>query len=297
MLLYAPLYLSSYCVNHCVYCGFRYPAQIERKQLSAAEAVEEARILHDRGFRHVLLVAGDYPQRMTTAYYVEIIGRLKELGIAPTVEIAPQTTGAYAEMAAAGVCGVTLYQETYNEELYGLYHPRGPKVSYDWRLEGLERAAEAGIRRLGLGVLLGLADPREDLRAMMRHARYLGRRFPECPLAFSLPRIREAPPEFETPYPVDDETFIRMYCALRVAFPKATLVLSTRERAELRGRLARICITQMSAGSCTSPGGYTATHQPRPLGKQFPICDHRRPAEVAASLDHAGIQPVWEVPH
>ncbi len=295
MLLYAPLYLSSHCINHCVYCSFRYPADIQRKHLGGEQVLREAEILRGRGLRHILLVAGDFPRLTTTAYFAEILRGLVARGISPAVEIAPQSTASYAELAAAGACGVTLYQETYNEELYALYHPRGSKASYDWRLEGLHRAAEAGIGRLGLGILLGLADAREDLLAMVRHAVYLGACFPDRTLALSLPRIHQAPPGFKTPQPVDDETFVRLYCALRVAFPGAELVLSTREPVWLRNRLAGICITQLSAGSSTTPGGYGGGDGPPP-GEQFPVVDRRSPAEVAQWLQAAGYEVAWDVP-
>ena len=311
MLLYAPLYLSSHCENHCAYCGFRLPEAIQRKHLSAGEALQQAEILQGRGFGHILLVAGDFPRLTTTDYFVEIIRALVERGVRPAVEIAPQTTASYAEMAAAGLCGVTLYQETYNEQLYGLYHPRGSKASYDWRVEGLRRAALAGIRRLGLGVLLGLADPREDLLAMLRHAGYLQSQFPGHTIAFSLPRIHEAPTGFETPYSVDDETFVRLYCTLRIAFPRAELVLSTRESAALRNRLAEICITQLSAGSSTVPGGYedgatqsyTASLAAGGTASlaaggtaQFPVTDRRTAAEMAEWLRDAGFSIAWNIP-
>ena len=221
------------------------------------------------GFARFCSLPASFPSLTTVEYFSQILRELTARGIRPFVEIAPQSTAAYAELAAAGACGVTLYQETFDETLYSVYHPRGAKRAYDWRLEALERAAEAGIRCLGLGFLLGLAEPREDLSAMVRLAVYLRSRFPDSKLAFSLPRIRETPPGFAVPYPVDDETFLRMYCGLRLAFPDAELVLSTRESAEMRDRLARICITQLSAGSSTSPGGYgkAAAH---PSGRQFP---------------------------
>jgi 2-iminoacetate synthase len=146
-----------------------------------------------------------------------------------------------------------------------------------------------------LGILLGLAKPENDLLALMRHAAYLEARFPDRTLALSLPRIYEAPQGFEPPYRVDDEEFVRLYCALRLAFPRAELVLSTREPAHLRNRLAQICITQMSAGSCTSPGGYGDASPDSRTGQQFPVCDHRSPAEVAAWLAEAGFEPTWDV--
>lgn len=296
MLLYAPLYLSSHCINYCLYCGFRYPNPIQRKHLSVEEALREAQVLIARGFRHILLVAGDYPSLTTAEYYAEIVRALAARGVAAAIEIAPQPTDHYRQLAEAGTCGVTLYQETYDEELYRYYHPRGSKRSYYWRLEAMDRAAEAGLRRLGLGILLGLADPRKDLVALMRHARYLADRFPNRTLAFSLPRIHQAPEGFVVRYPVDDETFVRAYCALRIAFPGAELVLSTREPAELRNRLASICITQMSAGSSTVPGGYEDAEAESHLGRQFPVADQRTAAEVADWLGRAGFRVCWRIP-
>ena len=294
MLLYAPLYLCSHCVNHCTYCGFRAPLRIAREHLSHELAMGEVHVLRKWGFRHILLVAGDFPRLTTPEYFAEIIRASLDRGVRSAVEIAPQATKDYRRMVEAGAVGVTLYQETYVERLYALYHPAGSKGSYDWRLEGLDRAAEAGMRRLGLGILLGLADPAEDLVALMRHACYLEDRYPDRTIAFSLPRIHQAPEGFVPPYEVDDETFVRLYCTLRIAFPRAELVLSTREPAELRNRLARICITQMSAGSRTTPGGYDHPSDSDD-GQQFPVSDQRSPAEVAQWLSEAGFQPTWEV--
>ncbi|MBN2292193.1 MAG: radical SAM protein [Pirellulales bacterium] len=291
MLLYAPIYLSSYCINHCRYCGFNNTRQIERKHLGLAEALEESNILLRRGIRHQLLVGGDAPHLTTTEYYVEKIAAMKSLGVSPAIEIAPQSEDSYASMVEAGVCGVTLYQETYDERLYTLYHPKGPKSSYEWRLEAMDRAARGGIGRLGFGVLLGLADPVEDVAAMMDHASGITREFPDRTLAFSLPRIHSAPRGFEVPYAVDDDLFVRLYCTLRLAFPRAELVLSTRESRSLRDRLAKICITQMSAGSSTSPGGYG---QP-PSDEQFPITDHRSVGEVADWLEDEGFCVAWDI--
>ena len=293
MRLYAPLYLSNYCVNHCVYCGFRFPHQIDRVHLTAEQAMAEAEVLHAQGHRHLLIVAGDFPKLTSIEYLTTIVSELSVKGFDLSIEVAPQTTVAYKKLVRAGATGVTLYQETYQEQLYYRLHPRGPKVWFDWRLEALERAAEAGMKRLGLGILLGLADPRLDLRALIRHGQYLRERYPEIRLAFSLPRIHEAPEGFTPDYPIDDEKFIRMYCALRFAFPDAELVLSTREQSQLRDRLARICVTRMSAGSCTAPGGYSGFGDAPHLRQQFPIYDQRTTPEVAVALRHAGFELLW----
>jgi 2-iminoacetate synthase len=187
---------------------------------------------------------------------------------------------------------LTLYQETYDESLYATYHQRGPKANFHWRLEGHDRAAEAGMPRLGLGILLGLAEPSRDLLAMMRHGAYLLKRFPGRKLAFSLPRIHQAPAGFEIPFPISDDMLIRCYCALRIAFPSAELVLSTRESACLRNRLAKVCITQMSAGSSTTPGGYADDSAEKP-GEQFPVSDDRTVQEIVHWAEDAGFEISW----
>lgn len=294
MLLYAPLYLSNECVNHCLYCGFRHPLPIPRQHLALDEALAEAAVLQGRGYRRILLVAGDFPARLTTEYYAQILAALRARQVSPSIEIAPQSTESYARMVEAGACGLTLYQETYNETLYARYHVRGPKSSYLWRLEAMDRAAEAGMPWLGFGFLLGLGDPREELRALMRHAQYIHDRFPERTLAFGLPRIHNAPDTFRVPYPVDDDLFVRLYCTLRVAFPQAELVLSTRELAPMRNRLAQTCVTQLSAGSSTAPGGYARPSDTS--GEQFHISDHRSVAEVAQWLEETGFEVTWDLP-
>lgn len=280
MHLYAPIYLTSQCVNYCLYCGFRFPHGIRRRHLSVEEARQQAALLRRRGMYRVLLVAGEFPGLASIDYLETIVAALVEMGLTVDVEVAPQSLSHYARLVRAGLNGVTLYQEVYDRRQYRRFHPRGPKACYDWRLEGVERAAEAGVRRLNLGILLGLGDAREELTAMIRHAVYLRSRFPQCRWAFSLPRIPQGPPGFEIPSPVSDELLVRMFCALRTAFPAAELVLSTREREALRNHLAEICITHLSAGSSTVPGGYAEPSDVHTDEGQFPVCDTRSIGEV-----------------
>lgn len=280
MHLYAPIYLTSRCVNYCLYCGFRFPHGIGRRHLSVEEACGQAELLRRRGLHRVLLVAGEFPSLASIDYLEAVVAAIAQMGLTVDVEVAPQSVGNYARLVRAGLNGVTLYQELYDRRLYERFHPRGPKACYDWRLEGVERAAEAGVRRLNLGILLGLGDAREELTAMIRHAVYLRGRFPECHWAFSLPRIHQGPAGFEIPSPVSDELLVRMFCALRVAFPTAELVLSTREREPLRNHLAEICITHLSAGSSTVPGGYGEAGDAHTDDGQFPVCDTRSISEV-----------------
>ena len=292
MLLYAPLYLSNYCTNHCTYCGFRYSEPIPRTHLSKEAAIKQARLLYDRGIRNILLVAGDYPKLTSVEYFADIARELNEQGFDVSIEIAPLSTNGYAKLVAAGVRGVTLYQETYDEERYVQYHPRGSKSSFHWRLEALDRAVEAGFQFVAMGVLLGLGEPTSEYSALTRHGWYLQQRFPNLRLSFGLPRIHEAPDDFEIPFRVDDATLKSIYAALRVAFPLAHLVLSTRESVSLRNELAHSCITQMSAGSCTAPGGYEDTTVNQE-GEQFPVHDQRTVHEVATWLSDNDFSVVW----
>lgn len=295
MHLYAPVYLSSHCINHCVYCGFRYPNDIPREHLDVAAALAEAEVLRARGFRDLLVVAGEFPSKVTLDYLAENITAMADRGLRISVEVAPQSTRNYALLRAAGTIGVTLYQETYDEARYALYHPKGTKAWYDWRLEGPERAAEAGIARVGLGVLLGLGEPRAELAALVAHGRYLRSRFPGLQLAFSVPRLHEAPEGFTSPFEVDDDLLRRIVCALRAAFPTSHVVLSTRERPALRDVMIGSAITQMSAGSMTSPGGYAGSGcATDTAGIQFPVSDERSAAEIAAILSRAGLEVRWE---
>lgn len=290
ILLYAPCYLSSFCVNHCRYCGFSFRMPIPRRCLSPDEALEEIALLAGRGFKRILLVAGEYPARVSQDYVAEVLARARPLVPEIDLEIGPARVEAYGAWVRAGAGGVTCYQETYDEAAYADLHPRGPKAFFGFRLGTLERAGEGGVRRLGLGILLGLADPIPDLMALVAHARLMGRLFPEALLTVSLPRLRPAVPGFRPAWGVGDDDLLRFYAVLRLALPRAGLVVSTREPADLRRRLLRAGITQMSAGSVTVPGGYAGRQQG---GGQFEIADHRGVGEVRRDLEDLGYSVRW----
>ncbi|MDR1383469.1 MAG: radical SAM protein [Planctomycetaceae bacterium] len=301
MQLYVPIYVSSFCVNQCLYCGFRSPHSIQRKHLSVEETVGESQYLLQRGFKSQLIVAGESP-KVSSTYLAEIIRHLRLIDVVPSIEVAPMSVEQYEEIVAGGCHGITLFQETFDRTLYAKYHPAGPKSSYEWRVHALERAAEAGMPRIGYGVLLGLAEPQRELITMMEHAAKMTAKYPDRTFAFSLPRIHEGPTGFAIPYQVTDELFVRMYCALRIVFPKAELVLSTRETPELRNRLASLCITQISAESSTEPGGYVLNTQKKSdsakqsggnFNGQFLITDNRSAEEIADWLTQYGHDVQW----
>lgn len=289
--LYTPLYLSNYCQNDCLYCGFRKENAMERKILPPGLIVKEAKFLFEQGFRSILLVAGDDPERCDLPYLCDAVSRIHEFFPSVSLEIGPQSIENYIELRKAGAEGVVIYQETYNRELYQRLHPEGNKKDYAWRLETPERVALAGFHRVGIGALLGLGDPIEEAAAMFLHATFLLKHHWKTKLTISFPRMRHAQGSIKSLNPVDDRTFTRIICAFRIAFPDVGIVLSTREEPRLRDGAVRLGVTHLSAGSRTEPGGYL---DPDHRKEQFHVEDGRSPTEVAEMLSSRGYDPVWK---
>jgi len=290
--LYAPLYVSNECLSSCTYCGFARGLPIARRTLTVDEVEIEARILTGRGFRHLLLVAGEHRVEVSQDYLVAVVERLRPLVPSLSIETQTWSDDTYARLVAAGLEGVVHYQETYDRERYAQTHVAGWKRDYDRRLNSTELAASAGVRRLGVGALLGLAtDWRADVLAVAAHAAFLVRRFWRTEVTVALPRIKPSASGYQPLLPVPDAEYVQALAALRLFEPEAGIVLSTREPAALRDGLVRIAVTSMSAGSSTEPGGYS---HPGEATEQFSISDERTPAEVAQMLGAAGYEPVWK---
>jgi len=289
--LFAPLYLSNECVNKCTYCGFSLDHAIVRRTLTRGEARREAGALSAQGFRHLLLVSGESNRHLPLAEVAAVARDLADDFASISVEVAPQSEDGYRELAAAGVDGVVVYQETYDPAAYSRFHTRGPKRRFEPRLDAVERAAAAGMRTLGIGALLGLRDWRLEAVVLGLHARHLARRCFRSRVAVSFPRIRRAAGGFDPRHPVSDQELVQMICGLRLALPDAELVLSTREPARLRDALVGLGITRMSAGSRTEPGGYA---EPDASEGQFETADHRTPRDVARAIAARGFEPVWK---
>ncbi len=292
VLLYAPLYVSNECVNTCTYCGFSYDNDVARRTLAPAEIRDEARILAGRGFRHILLLTGEHWSATPVDSIADAIRIVRDAGASSVaIEVAPLGVAEYRALAEAGADGLVAYQETYDRAAYARHHVRGKKRDFAWRLGTPERGALAGMRRLGIGFLLGLHDWRADAIALAAHARFLQKRAWRCTLTVSLPRLRHAAGEFEPPFPVPDREFVQLLVALRLALPDVGIALSTREAPAFRDRLVPLGVTQMSAGSRTEPGGYAHPLEAEP---QFAIEDLRSPDEVAAAIARLGYDPVWK---
>lgn len=290
--LFAPLYLSNECVSVCTYCGFSAGNEIARRTLSVEEAVAEAKALVDRGFRHVLLVAGEHARIVSKGYLEEVVKALSPFVPQLSVEVQVWDEATYGRLVAAGCDGLIVYQETYDEATYADVHRLGKKRNAAWRLAAPDRGAAAGMRHLGIGALLGLhGDWRSEALAVAAHAEALTRRWWRCEVQVSLPRLRPAAGGYEPADPVDDRSFTQLVCALRLCLPDVGISMSTREPAALRDALVPLGVTTLSAGSHTEPGGYAEESDAEP---QFEISDDRSPAEVAAALVALGYDPVWK---
>jgi 2-iminoacetate synthase len=290
--LFAPLYLSNECVSTCTYCGFSAGNDIARRTLDVSEVVAETRELADRGFRHLLLVAGEHARIVSKDYLVDCVRAVAPVMPSVSVEVQVWDIETYRRLVETGCEGLVVYQETYDRETYAAVHLKGKKRNYDWRLAAPDRGAEAGMRRLGIGALLGLHDDwRFDALAVAAHAAALVRRWWRCEVTVALPRLRPAAGGYAPADPVDDRAFVQLLCALRLYLPDVGITMSTRESATLRDALVPLGVTHMSAGSHTEPGGYTAPSDAEP---QFEVSDDRSPAAVAAALRAAGYDPVWK---
>jgi 2-iminoacetate synthase len=314
MRLFAPLYLSNECINNCRYCGFSRDNPILRVTLDLDEVVIEARHLANEGFRQILLVAGEHPKFVSKDYLADCVRLLSEIFPSIGIEVGPLAKEDYAPIVAAGAEGLVVYQETYDRAVYAELHTAGPKRDFNWRLECVERGYDAGFRRLGIGVLFGLAQWQPDAIALAAHLEYLLKRCWRAQISVSLPRLRPAAGGFHPQFSLADRELAQLVCAMRITFPQVGIVLSTRERPSLRDALISLGVTSMSAGSHTEPGGYTrqgGEHLHRTVrGRivapdfqdgedelatgQFEISDARSPGEIMSVLRDHGFDPVWK---
>lgn len=290
--LYIPLYISNYCTNECVYCGFHRGNDIERRRLTLEEIDTEARSIAATGMQHVLLLTGEAPGVTPLDYLVEAVGLLKGYFASVAIEIFPMDEADYRSLKAAGVDGLTLYQEVYDQARYAQVHISGRKTDYRYRLDGPERGARAGFRMVNIGPLIGLGEIRSEVFFSGLHARYLDDTFLETEVSLSLPRMNPAEGDYTAEFEADDTTFVQFMTALRCFLPRAGINVSTRESDFFRDHLIRLGATRFSAGSCTGVGGYT--EEDRSGTAQFEITDRRSVAEVVQAIRDHGYQPVYK---
>ncbi|MFA7172520.1 MAG: 2-iminoacetate synthase ThiH [Kiritimatiellia bacterium] len=289
---FAPLYVSNFCCNGCRYCGFNSATdKTVRSALTVDEAVIEAECLARQGFSHILLVSGEDLRNTPPAYFVELAGRIRHLFSSIQVEIYALTTDEYRQLVAGGVDGVTMFQESYNRDVYREMHAYGPKSDYDNRVDAVERAATAGMTFVGLGALLGINDWREEGFYLGLHADYIQKKYWRSCVSISYPRMRPAFGGEPPPAPVSDANLVQLMSALRANLPDVTMVLSTRELPGFREKMVRIAVTKISAGAKTTPGGYSGATDAE---AQFEVADQRPLAEVAQAISAMGFDPVMK---
>ncbi|SFG41339.1 tyrosine lyase ThiH [Desulfotomaculum arcticum] len=289
--LYTPLYLADYCVNSCIYCGFRIQNKYQRKKLSFEELEAEAKIIAGTGLKHILILTGESRKHAPVSYIKQCVGVLQKYFTSIGIEIYPLTEEEYAELFSAGVDSLTIYQEVYNEEVYLEVHPAGPKRDYRFRVEAPERACRAGMRSVNVGALLGLNDWRTEAFFTGLHANYLQNGFPDVEVSMSPPRMRPYPGGFSPRVPVSDKNLVQYILAFRLFMPRGGITISTRESSELREHLIKLGATKMSAGSCTAVGGRTDSEK---SAGQFDISDDRDVAAMTRVIYNHGYQPVFK---
>ena len=293
IVLFAPLYLSNYCVNGCVYCPYHAKNKhIPRKKLTQEEIRREVIALQDMGHKRLALEAGEDPVRNTMDYYLKSIetiysikhknGSIRRVNI----NIAATTADNYRLLKEAGIGTYILFQETYHKESYLELHPTGPKHDYNYHTEAMDRAMEGGIDDVGLGVLFGLDKYRYEFAGLLMHAEHLEAAFGVGPHTISVPRLKHAddidPDQFDNG--IDDDTFAKIVACIRIAVPYTGMIISTRENQATRERVLHLGISQISGGSRTSVGGYYEPEPEDARSEQFDVSDNRTLDEVVKWL-------------
>lgn len=291
--LYTPLYLSNYCENQCLYCGFNSKNDVERRRLTPDEVEKEAIAIASTGLKHILVLTGESRRKSPVSYIIGCVKILKKYFSSIAVEVYALTEDEYAGLVGEGVDGLTIYQETYDEKIYAALHGDGPKRDYRFRLDAPERAARAGMRSVNIGVLLGLDDWRKEAFLTGLHAKYLQDKFPEADIGVSLPRLRPQAGGFEALSVVNDKDIVQMITALRIFLPRLGIAVSTREDPQFRENIIPLGITRMSAGSSTRVGGHASVEERQDSAAfQFEISDKRNVKEVMEAIHNRGYQPV-----
>ena len=300
MVLFAPLYASNECANNCLYCAFRRGnTDLLRRTLTVEEIGGEVCALEEMGHKRVLLVLGETP-KTGVEYAVGAVRAIYETKVGrgeirrANVNMAPLSVKDFRELKAAGIGTYQCFQETYHPEQYRHLHPSGQKADMAWRMGAFDRAFEAGIDDVGMGVLYGLYDHRFDTLALLAHAQYLDTRYSVGPHTISFPRIepaQNAPAAERVPYPVSDDEMLLVVAALRLSVPYTGIIMTTRERPELRRELLKVGVSQLSAASRTYPGAYADGRAHVEEEEQFALGDTRSLDLVIRELAESGYIP------
>jgi 2-iminoacetate synthase len=299
IVLFAPLYVSDYCVNRCAYCAYNCGHNFGRRRLTQEEVREEARILEAMGHKRIALEAGEHDKECPIDYILECIRTIYDMKFENgairriNVNIAATTVENYRKLKEAGIGTYILFQETYHQPAYERMHTAGPKRDYEYHLTAFDRAQEAGIDDVGGGVLFGLADPYFETLGLMLHNEHLEERFGVGFHTISVPRLCPSPGMNMADFSlVDDATFEKIVAVIRLAVPFTGMILSTRENHEMRKKLLKLGISQISAGSSTEVGGYAKRERHEQADNpQFVVNDERSALSIIAELMDDGYIP------
>ncbi|MEG3765193.1 2-iminoacetate synthase ThiH [Alteromonas sp. 14N.309.X.WAT.G.H12] len=289
--LFVPLYLSNLCANECTYCGFTMSNRIKRSILNQEAVAKEVAAIKAMGFDSVLLVTGEHETKAGMAYFRDILPEITPHFSFVAMEVQPLDTHDYRTLKQLGVNSVLVYQETYHPQRYAHYHLRGNKQDFAYRLHTPDRLGEAGMRKIGLGALLGLSDWRTDSAFTALHSQLVQNTYWQSRVSVSFPRIRPCSGGgIAAASAITDKQLVQLICAYRLFLPDAELSLSTRESPWFRDNVVPLAITTMSAASQTQPGGYS---EPSAALAQFSTEDTRSVDEVTRAITHNGLEPVW----
>ncbi|MBE6229375.1 MAG: 2-iminoacetate synthase ThiH [Bacteroidales bacterium] len=293
MSLFIPLYLTNSCTNSCVYCGFHVSNRMKRTVLTFEEMENEYKAIKRLGpFENLLLVTGENPAVAGVEYLARALDLAKPHFSNLKIEVMPLKSEEYAYLTEHGLNGVICFQETYNRERYNVYHPRGMKSNFEWRVNAPDRMGQAGVHSIGMGALIGLEEWRTDVTMLAYHLRYLQKRYWKTKYSVNFPRMRPAENEgFQPNVVMTDKELAQLTFAMRIFDHDVDISYSTREPAAFRDNMARLGVTTMSAESKTEPGGYFS--YPKAL-EQFHVSDERTAVEVEAALRGLGLEPVWK---
>ncbi len=291
--LFVPLYLTNSCTNSCVYCGFHISNPMARTILTMEEIENEFKAIKKLGpFDNLLMVTGENPAKAGVEYLSNALDIAKKYFSNLQLEVMPLSAEEYSTLKDHGLNGVVCFQETYNRANYKLYHPRGMKSNFEWRVNGFDRMGQAELHKIGMGILIGLEDWRVDATMMAHHLRYLQKNYWKTRYSLNFPRMREAENGgFQPNVIISDREYAQLLFAARIFDHDVDISVSTREPAELRDNLATLGATTMSAESKTEPGGYYS--YPQAL-EQFHISDERTAQEVVEALKRVGREAVWK---
>jgi 2-iminoacetate synthase len=289
--MYIPLYLSNECNNICTYCGFSYDNKVRRRTLNPMEIMQEVAVIKGMGYDHVLLVTGEANQSVHTDYFKKVLDLISPHFAHISMEVQPLDVEDYETLIPHGLNTVLVYQETYHQDDYRKHHPKGKKSNFLYRLETPDRLGQAGIHKMGLGVLIGLEDWRTDSFFTALHLSYLEKQYWQSKFSISFPRLRPFSGGLEPKVVMNDKELVQLICAYRLFNSEVELSISTRETVAFRNQVIKLGITAISAGSKTNPGGYQV--EPQSL-EQFEISDERSAQEIAAMIRKQGYEPIWK---